>query len=95
MDKKVQLIDLLKEGKIDEAKALIKELFAADLTPKERGEINAAVLASYIDASNIIDDSYVEYLEATLAELKKINKIEKKVDNVEKTRKVREDLKSS
>ncbi len=71
MDHTIQKLEsLLKEGKLDEARALIKETVSAPLTDTEAGEAYVSLASAYLDAANAADAEYIQALEKAVAGLK-------------------------
>jgi hypothetical protein len=64
---------LLKEGKLDEARAIIKQVISTPLTDAEVGEAYVALASAYLDATNAADAEYIKALEKAVEGLKAIN----------------------
>ncbi len=70
MDTTEKLKTLFAEGKVDEARSLIKEIVDAPLSPEEEGEMLVSLAKAYLEATNAADAAYIEALEK-LAEKQK------------------------
>lgn len=72
-DTKSQKLEaLLKEGKLDEAKALIREIVTAPLSQEEEGAALIQIASAYLDAANAADAAYIEALEKAVEATKPV-----------------------
>lgn len=68
---------LLEAGKIEEAKAMLGELAARELTEEEEGGAKALLTRLYVRISAEANEAYRKTLEDSIKQLKEINSKEK------------------
>lgn len=83
---------LLKEKKIEEAKAMLGELARRELSPQEEAEAKILQTRLSIKLTNAINQAYLETLDESIARLKNIQKTERGLDESVKLAKARADL---
>ena len=71
---------LLKEKKIEEAKAMLGELVRRELSPQEEAEAKILQARLSIKLTNAINQAYIDTLDESIARLKDIQKAERGLD---------------
>lgn len=71
---------LLKEKKIEEARAMLGELAKRELAPQEEAEAKILQTRLSIKLTNAINQAYIETLDESIARLKDIQKAERDLD---------------
>lgn len=70
-DNKIQDLEtLLKEGKLDEARALIKQITGTSLSDAEAGAAYVSLASAYLNATNAADAEHIASLEKAIEGLK-------------------------
>ena len=75
-----KLAELLKQGIYDEAKIIIKEVLASDLTPEERGAALTNMAQLYLELNNKMSERYLAVLDDAIVTLKTMDATAKKVE---------------
>ena len=84
---------LIKEGKLDEARAVMQEAISAPLTDIERGRALAMLAMAYLESRNTIDKDFLADMKKTIQSIQQVNKQIREVDDSIKLAKVRQSLK--
>lgn len=74
-----QLEQLLAEGKLSEAKALLEAYFSAQATPEEEGEAYVNLAAIYLKIQNDLDEKYLEVLDEAVEQLTNLSDGRKRI----------------
>lgn len=72
-----QLEELLNQGKLVEARAMLEDFFKAELTPEEEGEAQVSLAALYLKVQNSLDEKYLEALNQSAGRLKELTSTQK------------------
>ena len=86
------LLALLSEGKLDQAKEIIKGLVTAQLSDVDRGRAIVTLTMLYVQVKNKIDNEFVEDLQKIINQIRKIGATERKVRDANALAKVRAEL---
>jgi hypothetical protein len=78
-----KLEKLMEEEKWDEARQMLEDFFASEMTPEEKGAIYTNMAMVYMKVMNRINEQYEKALDDAIDVLKEINKTESEVlDNI-------------
>ncbi len=78
-----KLEKLMGEEKWDEARQMLEDFFAVEMTPAEKGAIYTNMAMVYMKVMNKINEQYEKALDDAIDVLKEINKTEGEVlDNI-------------
>jgi|GEM_PF-2135016 len=75
-----QFNDLIKQGKLDEAKKLLKEFFAGDWDKSDEGEYYVNLITEYMEMSNTINTAYIQHLQEIKKQLDELDEIKNETD---------------
>ena len=75
-----KLLQLLGQEKYEEAKKIIQEVLASDLTPEERGAALTNMAQLYLELNNKMSERYLATLEDAITTLKAMDKTAHKVE---------------
>ncbi|MCX6743946.1 MAG: hypothetical protein NTX82_00260 [Candidatus Parcubacteria bacterium] len=75
-----KLADLLAKGKYGDAKEIIQEVLASDLTSEERGAALTNMAQLYLELNNKMSARYVAVLDEAIATLKAMDATAKKAE---------------
>ena len=74
-----KLEKLMEEEKWDEARQMLEDFFASEMTPEEKGAIYTNMAMVYMKVMNRINEQYEKALDDAIDVLKEINKTESEV----------------
>ncbi len=83
---------LLKEGKQDEARTLLRQALSAPLSEEERGALLVGFTAAYLALSNSLNEVRRDDLEEEANALEEIDELEHEIDDELRLAKVRQKL---
>lgn len=84
---------LLKEGKQDEARAILTEAISAPLSNVERGRALVTLAMVYMGARNTIDKEFLSDIKKTMETIRAVQATERSINDGMKLVKVRQSLK--
>ncbi len=84
--------ELLKAGKLNEAKALLEEYFKQKPSEEEKAAVMVAVTDAYVRAKNEIDQAYIQELDEAERLLKEIKADEQKLEDQQKLDEARKNI---
>lgn len=87
-----KIISLLKEGKKDEARDLIKAEITSEMSSEEKGAFLTEIAMTYMRTINNLNENYLAELESILNELRSIDEVESKVGDEIKLNAVKKTL---
>lgn len=87
-----QLEKFIEAGDFIQAKKLLDEVTAGELTEDEKGEIYTKISNAYLKAMHAVNKEYIKSLDETIELLEKANKAEKLTDEKLKLAEVKLDL---
>lgn len=87
-----QLERLLRAGKKEEARAILRAALAAPLSDEERGAILVGFAAAYLALTNSINEVRREELAEEVLALEEVNALEREVDDKLRLVKIRREL---
>jgi len=82
----------LKSGNTEAAGAMIKELLSENLTDDERGATVLALVTTYVDMVNSINQKYLDEVNSAIRNIKDLNEIEEDLKDVDKINQIRNSL---
>jgi len=83
---------LLSQGKIDEAKQLIKDFINSEWTEADQGEHYVDLITSYIKMSNTVNEAYIAELLEIKEALEKIDQIKDEAEKDRELGKIRDQI---
>lgn len=86
------LASLLSEGKLDQAKEILKGIVAAPLSDVDRGRAIVTLTMLYVEVKNKIDQEFLADLQQTIDTIRKIGVTERKIKDAAALAKVRSEL---
>ena len=92
MDEITKFKDLVKENRLDEAKAILARIIEKPLTDEERGAVLTNLAMFYIEVSNSMDKEFLDNYEKTMAAIKKIESSQKGLEDKQKLASIRKSL---
>ncbi len=63
---------MVAEGKIGEARSLLKSLFKQELTKEQKGALYANLTLTYLSLMNAVNEKYKESLRESLSKIKEV-----------------------
>lgn len=72
--------ELVKAGKYDEAKQLLKEFFAGEWETVDEGEYYVNLMTEYMEMSNVINTAYIQHLQEIKKQLDELDSIKNEAD---------------
>jgi hypothetical protein len=87
-----KLEKLMEEQKWDEARQMLEDFFASEMTPEEKGAIYTNMAMVYMKVMNRINEQYEQALDDALMVLKDINNTEREVLDAININKIRKQI---
>ena len=86
--------ELLKQGKIEEAKQLLKDFINSEWTKEDEGEYYVNLISEYIQMSNTINKAYLTEVKHLTEALDKLDDIENESEKNAELGKIRDQINS-
>jgi hypothetical protein len=87
-----KLEKLMEEQKWDEARQMLEDFFASEMTAEEKGAVYVNMAAIYMKVMNKINEQYESALDDALMVLKDINNTEREVLDAININKIRKQI---